>query len=105
MRTSHRIFQALSAIAWLVLPSGASAHTINNISVDGVGIQSINVYTVLSVVPPGCPSNVVYHPSEGLVGQHVMSVLLTARASRLPITRLDYTMASTGTCWIELVQI
>lgn len=101
----RRFGSIVTAFICMMNPSLVAAQTINDVAVQGVGIQSINLYVALSKIPPGCSSNILYHASEGMVGQHVMGLLLTARASNMRLARLDYTVIQNGTCWIDLVQL
>ena len=38
-------------------------------------------------------------------GRARYALLLTARAARLQIARIDYTQDTNGTCWVELAQL
>jgi hypothetical protein len=89
----------------LITPLAASAEIINDVKVKSVGNQRTQLYAILDVTPPGCANNVAYHSSETQAGQYVMSILLSAKLSQRPISRMDYTVRAGGICWIDLVEI
>ncbi len=93
------------AIAASVMPIFASAETINNLKIRNVGNQGTQLYALLDVVPPGCANNIAYHSSETQAGQYVMSILLSAKLSQHPLSRMDYTVRAGGVCWIDLVEL
>ncbi len=93
------------AILASVVPDVASADTISNVKIRNVGNQGTQLYALLDVVPPGCANNVAYHSSEIQAGQYVMSILLSAKLTQSPISRMDYTVRTGGICWIDLIEI
>lgn len=93
------------AIAASAMPIFASAETISNVKIRNVGNQGTQLYALLDVVPPGCANNIAYHSSETQAGQYVMSILLSAKLTQRPISRMDYTVRAGGICWIDLVEI
>ncbi|WP_153008118.1 hypothetical protein [Sphingomonas yabuuchiae] len=93
------------AFAASIMPIAASAETIGNVKIRNVGNQGTQLYALLEVVPPGCANNVAYHSSETQAGQYVMSILLSAKLTQRPISRMDYTVRAGGICWIDLVEI
>jgi hypothetical protein len=95
----------LCAIAMLINPLASSAESINNVTVRNVGNQRTQLYAILDAVPSGCANNVAYHSSETQAGQYVMSILLSAKLSQRPISRMDYTVRAGGICWIDLIEI
>lgn len=95
----------LCAATMLINPLAASAETISNAKVRNVGNQGTQLYALLEATPPGCANNVAYHSSETQAGQSVMSILLSAKLSQRPISRMDYTVRAGGICWIDLVEI
>lgn len=83
----------------------ASAETVGNIKVTGVGNQGGQLYALLGSAPPSCSGAIVYHSSETQAGQYVMSILLAARLANSPVARIDYTVRAGGACWIDLIQL
>lgn len=96
---------AATLLVSLMTIGQASAETINNIKVTGVGNQAGQLYVLLASTPPGCSGAIIYHSSETQAGQYVMSILLAARLANSPLARIDYTVRATGACWIDLVQL
>ena len=98
-------FAAITLAVWLLAIGEASAETVNNIKVVGVGNQGGQLYALLGSTPPGCGGAIVYHSSETQAGQYVMSIILAARLANSPLARIDYTVRAGGACWIDLVQL
>ena len=98
-------FAAASLAVSLLAIGEASAETVNNVKVTGVGNQAGQLYALLGSTPPGCSGAIVYHSSETQAGQYVMSILLAARLANSSLARIDYTVRATGACWIDLVQL
>lgn len=96
---------SLWAVAMFINPLAASAESTNNVKVRNVGNQGTQLYALLEATPPGCANNVAYHSSETQAGQYVMSILLSAKLSQRPISRMDYTVRAGGICWIDLIEI
>ena len=106
MTYGMRALCATAAFAVSLLATGeASAETVSNIKVTGVGNQGWQLYAFLASTPPGCSGAIVYHSSETQAGQYVISILLAARLANSPVQRLDYTIRTGGQCWIDLVQL
>lgn len=97
------------SILWTVgaffVPAMASADTVQNIKIMNVGNQGTQLYALLEYRPQNCANNIVYHSSETQAGQYVMSILLSAKLSQRPISRMDYTVGAGGICWIDLIEI
>lgn len=105
IRKSMVAISGLCTVGAFLVPSAAYAETEQNIKIMNVGNQGTQLYALLETRPKYCANNIIYHSSETQAGQYVMSILLSAKLSQRPISRLDYTVRAGGICWIDLVEI
>lgn len=99
------LMSSLCTVGAFFVPAVAYAETEQNIKIMNVGNQGTQLYALLETTPNHCANKIVYHSSETQAGQYVMSILLSAKLSQRPISRLDYTVRAGGICWIDLVEI
>lgn len=98
---------AMFLLPIVALVSGpAMATTEYNKAIGHVGAQGGNGYVTFSVAPTaGCNWGNVYLDITTDQGKACFSVLLTAYSSNRPISRIDYTKATDGTCTVDLVEM
>jgi len=98
---------ALSGVAFCTAAAaGASGSITQELTIGALGSHGGIGYVIITAPQVGaCAGNHVYFLVNDLAGQATLSLLLTARASGRPLTRLDYSTDAQGVCWISLVQI
>lgn len=105
-RKEYRVSWKLPyAISLLMACGPAAAQSVGNIVVRGVGVQGPQIYAQLSSIPPGCAGAIIYNSVGDQSAQYVMSVLMSARLSQRPLSRIDYSVHDGGSCWIRLVEM
>lgn len=102
----QRKLSTLLAIVGLIGPTAAFGATQANLTISALGSQLNNGYvSFVQVLSTPCSFNNVYVDLLTEGGKARYAVLLSAKAARLPIVRIDYTKDVSGTCWLELVEI
>ncbi len=100
-RTTLLLLPVLGALS-----DPAAATTELNKSISHVGAQGPLGYVIFSVPPSaGCNWGNVYLDITTDAGKAYFSVLLTAYTSGRPISRIDYTKGTDGTCTAGLVEM
>lgn len=104
-QSSHR--RALSLLpAIAVISSSAMATSEYNKSIAHVGTQGSTAYVIFTVAPSaGCNYSDIYLDLTTDAGKASYSLLITAYSSSRPISRVDYTKATDGTCTLDLVEM
>jgi hypothetical protein len=102
---SKVVFLAFALLAGISsAPAGATIEYTKTI--DHMGVQFTNLYvhftTAFSV---SCLYGNLYLDITTDKGKAILSVLLTARAAGIQLSRVDYTMDGNGVCTIDLVEI
>jgi hypothetical protein len=84
----------------------ANATTQNFVTIDRVGVQFTNLYVRFTTsLTLSCNWGALYLDITTDKGKAILSVLLTARAAGIQLSRVDYTMDGSGLCTIDLVEI
>lgn len=103
---SLRKLSNLLAIIGLFGPTAAFGATQANLSISALGVQFNNGYvTFVQALGTPCSFNVMFIDLLTEGGKARYATLLSAKAARLPIVRIDYTKDASGTCFLELVEI
>jgi len=90
-----------------VVSTPAMAVTDSNVTITDVGAQmgSGGFIKVSPAASGNCLYNTIYIDTSTDAGRSILAIALTARASARPISRIDYTVASGGTCNATLIQL
>lgn len=96
----------VTALFTASLPAPASATTQNFVTIDRVGVQFTNLYVrFTTALTLSCNWGALYLDITTDKGKAILSVLLTARAAGIQLSRVDYAMDGSGLCTIDLVEI
>jgi hypothetical protein len=75
-------------------------------TIDHMGVQFTNLYVRFTTpFTQSCSYGNLYLDITTDKGKAILSVLLTARAAGIQLSRVDYTMDGNGLCTIDLVEI
>ena len=80
-------------------------YTEYNKTVAAAGVQDSNGYVSFAATTANCLYNIVYFDITTDAGKAYLSVALTAKATNTPLSRVGYSMASTGICTATLVEL
>lgn len=99
-----KAFRLLPILAALSGPAVATTEL--NKTIVHVGAQWNLGYVLFSVLPSaGCNYNNIYLDTSTDAGKAQFTVLLSAYTSGRPISRIDYTKGTDGTCTVDLVEM
>jgi hypothetical protein len=95
----------LLALAIALLPGAAFAYSETYKTIAHVGVQGTHAYITFTTPPiAGCAWDNVYLDITTDTRKAYLSLILTARPSNTPISRIDYSMTS-GMCTVDLVEM
>lgn len=78
--------------------------TDTNVTITTFGVQSSSAYFAISPAPSSpCLYGILYVDLSSAYGKYLYAMLLSAKSSDLPLTRVDYFADGSGVCFVNLV--